>query len=198
VFTNNGISMNRQDASVFLHPGDYHFGRSGTRINTLLGSCVAVTVWHPQRRIGGMCHFLLPGRVRTPLMSVDGKYGDEAFSLLVNEMRAVGTAPTDYEAKLFGGGKMFPGMARNDEASIGRMNALAAKRLVNHYGMRISEVSLEGTGHRNVRFDSASGQVKVKHTRLSIKPRQCSRCENKSLCYEGAACDRSSFSFPHN
>jgi chemotaxis protein CheD len=186
------MQMNRDHATIFLHPGDYHFDRSGTRIHTLLGSCIAVTVWHPQRHIGGMCHFLLPGRVRTPLVAFDGKYGDEALSLLVKEMREVGTAPTEYEAKLYGGGNMFPAMARRDETSIGHMNALAAKRLVNHYGIRISEESLEGTGHRSVRFDVTSGQVNVKHTRLNVKPSQCRRCENESFCYEGADCERSS------
>ena len=45
---------------VFLLPGEFHFGDQDDRIITLLGSCVAITLWHPEKRIGGMCHYMLP------------------------------------------------------------------------------------------------------------------------------------------
>ena len=47
---------------IFLQPGDFYFGDKDTRIRTILGSCVSITLWHPTRLIGGMCHFLLPFR----------------------------------------------------------------------------------------------------------------------------------------
>ncbi|MBL8511280.1 MAG: chemotaxis protein CheD, partial [Betaproteobacteria bacterium] len=52
---------------IFLQPGEFYFGDADTRIRTLLGSCVSITMWHPTRRIGGMCHYMLPtrGRVAT-------------------------------------------------------------------------------------------------------------------------------------
>jgi chemotaxis protein CheD len=182
--------MKRDITSIFLHPGDYHFDRVGAHIRTLLGSCVAITLWHPRHRIGGMCHFLLPGRTRASSTPFDGRYADEALLLLAEEMCAVGTAPEEYEARLYGGGNMFPAMTNSGEALIGRKNALAAKQLLNHYGIRIMAQSLEGTGYRSVEFDVASGQVKVKHKRLAVEPRQCSHCENKLLCHGGVLCER--------
>ena len=47
---------------IFLQPGEFYFGDAATRIRTLLGSCVAITLWHPARMIGGMCHYMLPNR----------------------------------------------------------------------------------------------------------------------------------------
>jgi chemotaxis protein CheD len=47
---------------LFLHPGEYAFGDAQTRIRTLLGSCVAITFWHPVLKTGAMCHYLLPAR----------------------------------------------------------------------------------------------------------------------------------------
>jgi len=38
--------------TVVLAAGDFHFGGGRTRISTLLGSCVSLTLWHPRRRIG--------------------------------------------------------------------------------------------------------------------------------------------------
>ncbi len=46
--------------TVVLRPGDFHFGGGHTRISTLLGSCVSITLWHPRRLIGGMCHYMMP------------------------------------------------------------------------------------------------------------------------------------------
>ena len=43
-------------ADLVLQPGEWFFGQSPNRISTLLGSCVAVTVWHPILRCGGLCH----------------------------------------------------------------------------------------------------------------------------------------------
>ena len=47
---------------VLLGPGDLYFGDRHTRIRTLLGSCVAITLWHPVALIGGMCHYMMPTR----------------------------------------------------------------------------------------------------------------------------------------
>ena len=44
----------------YLKPGEMHLAMEPTVISTLLGSCVSVTMFHPQRRIGAICHGLLP------------------------------------------------------------------------------------------------------------------------------------------
>ncbi len=172
---------------IFLYPGDYRFDRKSARLRTLLGSCVAIALWHPRLRIGGMCHFLLPGRVRTSSMPLDGNYADEALSLLVEQMAAAGTFPREYEARLYGGGNMFPEMDGCDKNSIGYKNAEAAKQLVNNYEIRIKAESLGGNGRRMVDFDVARGTVTVQHNRLSSEPAQCRRCGNRALCHGGVS-----------
>ena len=64
-----------------LMPGELFFGERVSDLHTLLGSCVAVTWWHAKRRIGGMCHYLLPCRQRAPGQPRDGKFGDEAIGI---------------------------------------------------------------------------------------------------------------------
>ena len=66
---------------VFLQPGDFHFGAGRTRISTLLGSCISITLWHPARLIGGMCHFMLPSRGLPAGVPLDGRYADEALAM---------------------------------------------------------------------------------------------------------------------
>src|SRR3954447_16549729 len=93
---------------IFLQPGECYFGDRYTRIRTLLGSCVAITLWHPKLLIGGMCHYLLPQRPGAQPAILSGKYADEAMRLLLGEIKRANTSPQDYEVKMFGGGNMFP------------------------------------------------------------------------------------------
>ena len=47
---------------IYLQPGEYFWGGENNRVKTLLGSCIAICIWHPVLKIGGMSHCLLPSR----------------------------------------------------------------------------------------------------------------------------------------
>ncbi|MDO9316673.1 MAG: chemotaxis protein CheD [Gammaproteobacteria bacterium] len=168
---------------IYLQPGEYWFGDEDTRIRTILGSCVAITLWHPHKRIGGMCHFMLPARNHqsragpAPTMAPDGRYGDEAVRLLCEEIERSGSCATEFEAKLFGGGRMFrpgpqrlhrPGAMTRDSAtdSIHDRNIEAGRELMRRHGIRVVAEHLGGLGHRQVVFDIWSGHAWMKHTPL--------------------------------
>jgi chemotaxis protein CheD len=144
---------------IFLHPGEFFFGGEDTRIRTLLGSCVAITVWHPVRRIGGMCHYMLPTRGGEPTGAPEGRYADEAIELFLREIRAAGTSPYDYQAKLFGGGDQFPGIERRLGRSISQRNLAAGLQLVDRQGFTLIKQDLGGTGYRSLIFDVSNGDV---------------------------------------
>ena len=52
---------------------------------TLLGSCVSISLWHPRRKIGGMCHYMLPSRGGCEASAPDGRYADEVIALMLQE-----------------------------------------------------------------------------------------------------------------
>lgn len=150
------------NAEVVLNPGELHFGEAPTRIRTLLGSCVAITLWHPHRKLGGMCHFMLPSRLWRrvpPGEALDGRYADEAIDLLLAQIRDRGAQPAQFQAKLFGGGNMFPGMTRPDADHIGLRNAQTARALIGRLGASLVGEDLAGVGHRSLVFELASGNV---------------------------------------
>ncbi|MEK7260236.1 MAG: chemotaxis protein CheD [Pseudomonadota bacterium] len=177
---------------IYLQPGEYWFGDENTRIRTILGSCVAITLWHPHKRIGGMCHFMLPTRnstlqsrarpaptvavagARANTMGPDGRYGDEAVQLLCEEIERSGCVPAEFEAKLFGGGRMFrqgppkPSAVRRNAAtdSIHDRNIEAGRELMRQHGITVTAEHLGGLGHRQVIFDIWSGHAWMKHTPL--------------------------------
>lgn len=153
---------------VFLQPGDCYFADRDTRLRTVLGSCVSMTFWHPQRKVGGMCHFMLPERGSERRAGArpapDGRYADEAMALLLKRMDKLGAPHQDYQVKLFGGGNMFPHMEPAAVSRIGLQNVQAARRLTKKHGFTCVAEHLGGIGHRNVIFEVWSGEVWVKHT----------------------------------
>ncbi len=152
---------------VFLQPGEYYVGDAGCRIRTLLGSCVSVTLWHPAMRVGAMSHFLLAERGAGPVLALDGRYGEEAMWLMLRELVRADVDPTQCEAKIFGGGDMFPGKAQSEALKVGRKNGEEARRLLRGFGFRIVSESLFGVGHRKIIFDVASGDVWARQVRMA-------------------------------
>ena len=164
----------RNTIEIFLQPGEFWFGDRDTRIRTLLGSCVSITMWHPRLRIGGMCHFMLPERgVRACADGLDGRYAGDAIALFLRELRAAHTRPQDYQVKLFGGGRMFRSRhAAGAPAAldVGTRNVEAARTLLRTHGFRVRAAHVEGEGHRNLIFDVAV-PFHVKHPDDEIKAR---------------------------
>lgn len=144
---------------IFLLPGEYFVGGAGHRIRTLLGSCVSITLWHPGRKIGTMSHFLLSSRNSDKASGLNSRYGEEALELMLAELRAMGVNPTECQAKIFGGGQMFPGATQG----IGRQNGEIALRLLRAHGITVVSESLYGVGHRSIIFDVNSGDVWSRH-----------------------------------
>lgn len=165
---------------IFLQPGEFYFGDHNTRIRTILGSCVSITMWHPRRRIGGMCHYMLPSRGIKAGKQFDGRYADEALQLFLREIRAAGTRPEEYQVKLFGGGSMFRNPGKDAPApqktqggggdcrDVPCRNRQTAYQLIQHYGFTLTAEHLGGSGHRQVMFDIASGHAWVRQNPIVI------------------------------
>lgn len=159
--------MDTGDAfEVFLLPGEYFVGDARYRIRTLLGSCVSITLWHPRLRIGAMSHFLLSEREAAmdehPGEELSGRYGREAMALMANQLQERGVRLRECEAKIFGGGTMFPSIGPGPQPGIGHRNGVAAEKLLAEYGVPVVSESLFGTGHRQILFDVATGDVWVR------------------------------------
>lgn len=153
---------------IFLHPGDIYFGDADTRLRTILGSCLTITMWHPKYRIGGMSHCLLPGHGRLVAPDqLDGKYVDEALSWLFNEAQRKGTRPKDYEFKLFGGSDMFEKSRSRDAVTIGRQNALRAIAVLDKLNLSILTHDIGGTVSRSLIFEVSTGDVWI---RRGVRP----------------------------
>lgn len=175
--------MSEDVRDVLLHTGQFHFGGGRLRLRTLLGSCIAVTLWHPARRIGGMCHYMLPAPVVTGATAgpLNGLYATDAVRLFLREMSITGTKPSDYVVKMFGGGSMFPEHSSTSACStecepavrvacrdVPCKNILTGHELLEAEGFRLSAEDVGGTGSRTVIFEVWSGDVWVRRVPLTV------------------------------
>jgi chemotaxis protein CheD len=163
---------------VSLHAGDFHFSGDPSTIRTVLGTCIAITIWHPVRHIGGMCHFLLPRRGTSDAIAGAraGLYAEEVFGLFAASLEATQTRPSEYVAKIFGGGNMFPeylqsatcrkqectDAMREECPTIGCQNISAAKRLLSANNYTLTSQDVGGHGSRYVVFETGNGDVWVR------------------------------------
>ncbi|MEL4179541.1 chemotaxis protein CheD [Roseateles sp. PN1] len=145
---------------LHLMPGQWHFGQ-GLQLRTLLGSCVAITLWHPSKRIGGMCHFLLPSRASRGQAPLDGRYGDEAVELLLQSIKQSGAQPKDFLAHLYGGADTMPDGA-NVKFNVGQRNIERGWALIDQHGFQLQDVDVGDFVPRTVTLDLPSGKVEIK------------------------------------
>jgi chemotaxis protein CheD len=166
-------TMSPSLSEVVLKIGQFYFGGGRTKIRTLLGSCVSITLWHPRLKIGGMCHYMLPrrGMGETAFAAAEGNYADEVMEMFLRELRNAGTQPKDYIVKLFGGGCMFTdtGTLCTDVREVSTRNISAGKALLAEHGFTISAEHSGGYGSREVVFELWSGDVWIRRG-LAVGP----------------------------
>lgn len=124
-------------------------------LTTLLGSCVAACLRDPFAGIGGMNHFLLPGREARGDRLESESYGVHLMELLVNGLLRGGARRDRLEAKLFGGARTMEGLA-----DIGARNAEFAERFLATEGIACVAGSLRGDQGRRIQFWPVSGRAR--------------------------------------
>jgi chemotaxis protein CheD len=142
--------------TVFLRPGELYFGGPGGFIETILGSCVSVTIWHPGYLLGGMCHYVLPEPTLDEHRTV-GHSAPDAIEELLDRAREAGTHVRQYEVKMFGGGIQFEW--EGPQRAVGHRNVDAGLRLLAEHGLSPKTLNVRGVGHRRITLDLGTGSV---------------------------------------
>jgi chemotaxis protein CheD len=137
---------------------------SGRLLAVGLGSCVAVTLYDPRQRVGGLAHVLLPDPSMARDGSNPGRFASEAVPMLLEGMRAQGgRAP--YIAKLAGGAALFGQLLGTAAGQMGERNVIAARAALARAGIAIAAEDCGGSGGRSVTFDVSTGEMTVRGVR---------------------------------
>jgi len=150
--------------SLYLLPGALYLGNEVQEVKTLLGSCVAVTLWHPKDKICGMTHIVLPSGRQD---DSNPKYATGAIQHLMQTLAKHGYQPKEFKVGVYGGGRMF---GKGDEPGlidVGNSNVKKTLALLKDAGFRVAEHDVQGSVYRHVLLDRDSGTIRVKCTEVS-------------------------------
>ena len=129
-----------------------------------LGSCVAIALYDPRQRVGGLAHILLPDPSVARDASNPGRFASEAVPLLLNGMRAQG-GREPFIAKIAGGAALFGPLLGSNAGQMGERNVVAARAALALAGIPIAGEDTGGNGGRSITFDVATGELTVRGIR---------------------------------
>lgn len=146
------------DDRKFLLPGEYAVTRTSCELATLLGSCVGVTLWHPEKRYAAMNHFLL---AETDENNPDkGRYGNTATSTIIWLMSKMEPDIKKLQAGVYGGGAVTGHLGST--TNIGDRNIEMARKILSEHGIKVFQEDVGGRNGRRIYMDTMTGKVTVK------------------------------------
>lgn len=145
----------------FLNPGEWAVGGEGDVFGTLLGSCVALVLWHPAMRIGSICHYILPQRERPLAGALDGRYGVEVLGMMSKALAGRGVTLAQCTARLFGGARVYE-VDGHRQTDIGAANIRCANEFLRRAGLLLTAQHVGGRGWRRLAFDAGTGEVSMR------------------------------------
>lgn len=140
-----------------IHPGAWAI-EPERPLATLLGSCVAVCLFDPQVRVGGLNHFMLPSIRRSHHDDVDTLLsGSFAMESLLNALLQRGARKERLQAKAFGGGTIIN--TSGSTMNIGVRNATFAKEWLAREDIPLVASDFLGPWSRKVLFLPNTGDA---------------------------------------
>ncbi len=153
------------DTCIRVHVADYAVATTGTIATVGLGSCVAIILYDPVAKVGGLAHVLLPTESMSRDRSNPAKFPATVMPILLDRMRNVGAVGNRLRAKIVGGASMFGNLIPPGGVNIGERNVIAVRQVL--AGAKIPIVA-EDTGSdygRSVYLNVADGAVEVRSLR---------------------------------
>lgn len=145
---------------LYLNPGGYFFGQLDGELITLLGSCVSLCAWHPEKRLLLATHIVLPERPSDMLLK-DTRYGDVVMQTALADMFRHKTLVSEYKIALFGGSTTIYAPHEYTHC-VGSRNVDYMRNVVEQ--VMKSRVNKEDTGgiqHRRLQIDGINGRFRV-------------------------------------
>ncbi len=156
----------------YLNPGDYVFGHLPDGVRILLGSCVSMILWHPQKRLLAANHILLPelpgvaGNSKGP----GERFAGAVFDRLQRDMAAAGTCAHEYRKELFGGSRLLGTEATATVAgkSVGERNVAYIRARASALGWYFNRTDVGGRAARRINVDGQTGRVTVELVSIPV------------------------------
>ncbi len=142
------------DLKVSNNPAD-------SMVTYALGSCIAVAVYDPAAKVGGLLHYMLPDSTLDSerARETPGMFADTGIPMLFKSCYKMGADKKRMVVKVAGGASIL------DESNffrIGQKNIMAMRKLFWSNNILIDAEDTGKNFNRTVRLDLATGKVFIK------------------------------------
>lgn len=152
--------------NAFLKPGEVIISADPVMVSTVLGSCVAVTMYSTRHRCGAICHGMYP---HNPNQDNNLLYVDTAVRYIYRKMQENGSRE-DLVVKLFGGAQVLAESAQlENRKMVGELNVIEARKILSQLGLSVARFDVGGTWGRKVLFSIKTGDVYMRKITITEK-----------------------------
>ncbi len=125
-----------------------------------LGSCIAVVIYDPAVRVGGMLHYMLPdsNHDATKASERPFMYADTGIPLLFRTAYDFGAVKSRLIVSAIGGAQVI---STSDTFNIGKRNYMAMRKILWKAGVIVKAEDVGGTVPRTVRLELETGQILI-------------------------------------
>lgn len=135
-----------------------------SELKTFVGSCVAICLFDIKSRVAAMAHVMLPKKVNGTSHTVEverGKYADDAFAHMMNDLIQLGADPKRIQAKMAGGAAIFSHESETGLFNVGPRNILAIKQILKENNIPLISEDTGANFGRWVKFSLNSGEMVI-------------------------------------
>ena len=132
-------------------------------ITYALGSCIAVCIYDPRTKVGGMLHYMLPESGLNPEKAQQNPFtfADSGIPILFRKAYELGASKNRLIVHAVGGAQV---MRDQEMFNIGKRNQLALRKLLWKAGVLLQGEAVGGQLSRTVRLEISSGRLFVKES----------------------------------
>jgi chemotaxis protein CheD len=126
-----------------------------------LGSCIAVVIYDPIVKVGGMLHYMLPESSMDPEKAkrIPAMFADTGIPTLFKQSYQYGATKKNLIVKVVGGAQI---MDENGIFNIGKRNYLALRKLFWKNNVMVAAEHVGGNVNRTVRLELTTGRMILK------------------------------------
>jgi len=126
-----------------------------------LGSCIAVIIFDPVARVGGMLHYMLPESSLDPEKAKQNPrmFADTGIATLFKQSYQLGARKENIVVKVVGGAQILDAAG---VFNIGKRNYVAMRKIFWRNNVMVTAEHVGGVVNRTVRLDMSTGRVLLK------------------------------------
>lgn len=127
-----------------------------------IGSCIALFLFEPNLKIGGVAHIMLPDFKAFPNISNHAKFANTAPAILIERLNKMGAETVNLRAKIVGGANLFDWSDTEAMADLGNKNSEIVKKELINNKIYLRAQDTGGKLGKTARFNTMSGEVLIK------------------------------------